>query len=512
VTGVSPVTAAEIASIRRRYLLMATSATWLAVAISAVFAATTGSWPSLLRSAACSILLLLVINGLIARQLFKPIERFLKGELPFDDIQRRLTQLPLLTARYVGLLSIVLVAFQTSTPWWIHSENIDLQPPTIADFITICVILPILYFTFIYFVVSDYLAGLCEFIFRRFGHTLSLFFGSYTVKLLVALLVISIGPLAAIVVDLFSYSGQRLQDEILVDIAGALVGVVMSGYFIVRSLLQPIRLLSGGMSRVAKGDLEVHVPVTSNDEIGEVTGQFNAMVEGLRERERIREIFGRYVDESVAATILRRQSPGGRIGSLDGARAGEVGEATILFTDIAGFTTIAEYLEPHELVAALNDYLETVLAPIRLHGGVVNTFIGDGLFASFNMPLACPDHAAAAVRAAIDIQRAVNSRTFGIEGVAFATRIGISTGRVIGGEVGAGKRMTFTLLGDTVNLAARLEELNKHHGTRILVSDSTRAACGEAFAFAALGAVAVRGRSDQTTIFSLDPSLQERLR
>ena len=127
---------------------------------------------------------------------------------------------------------------------------------------------------------------------------------------------------------------------------------------------------------------------------------------------------------------------------------------------------------------------------------MVNTFIGDGLFASFNMPLACPDHACAAVQAAIDIQRAVGSRTFGDLGVALATRVGISTGTVIGGSVGAGQRMSYTLLGDTVNLAARLEALNKDHGTRILVSQSTRDACGERFAFASLGTVAVRGRSE----------------
>ena len=103
-------------------------------------------------------------------------------------------------------------------------------------------------------------------------------------------------------------------------------------------------------------------------------------------------------------------------------------------------------------MAALNEYLETCWQPIRAHGGVVNTFIGDGLFASFNMPLACADHASAAVRAAIDIQRAVGSRTFGDYGVALATRIGISTGSVIGGSVGAGQRLSYTLLGDTVNL------------------------------------------------------------
>jgi class 3 adenylate cyclase len=225
------------------------------------------------------------------------------------------------------------------------------------------------------------------------------------------------------------------------------------------------------------------------------------MIEGLREREQLRETFGRYVDESVAATILRRQG--------QGARSGETGEATILFSDIAGFTTIAEYLTPAELVGALNDYLATVLAPIREHGGVVHTFIGDGLFASFNMPLACEGHAVAAVRAALDIQRAVGNRTFGDQGVALATRIGISSGPVIGGDIGAGKRMNFTLLGDTVNLAARLEELNKQYGTRILVSQRTRDACGEAFRFEPLGTVAVRGRSEPVAIFSLDPSQEQ---
>jgi class 3 adenylate cyclase len=121
------------------------------------------------------------------------------------------------------------------------------------------------------------------------------------------------------------------------------------------------------------------------------------------------------------------------------------------------------------------------------------------------MPLACESHACAAVRAAIEIQRAVGGRTFGDMAAAFATRIGISTGHVIGGSVGAGRRLTFTLLGDTVNLAARLEQLNKDYGTRILVSNSTREACGDQFVFRDLGSVAVRGRSDAAIVFSVDP-------
>jgi class 3 adenylate cyclase len=502
----TPASPAEVAAVRRRYLWMAVSIFFIDLVITLIFTATAGSWNNLWRSEGIAVLLLLGGTWLIARQLFEPIRQFLAGELPFDRIQRRLTQLPLLTARYVGLLALVVVLFRNSTPFWVEDHVLRDVRPTVADFIAISIIIPVFYFTYTYFVVSDYLAGLCSFIFERYGRTLELFFGSYALKLLVALLVISIAPLAAVVVDLFSYSGDRLRAEILVDVSSAIIGVAISAYFIGRSLLKPFGLLSRAMLKVAEGDLEVRVPVTSNDEVGALTGRFNAMIEGLREREQLRETFGRYVDESVAATILRRQGEGAR---QSGRMEGETGEATILFSDIAGFTTIAEYLSPAELVGALNDYLETVLAPIREHGGVVHTFIGDGLFASFGMPLACEGHAPAAVRAAIDIQRAVGNRTFGNQGVALATRIGISTGPVIGGDIGAGKRMNFTLLGDTVNLAARLEELNKQHGTRILVSQSTRDACGELFLFEPLGQVAVRGRSEPVAIFSLDPNRQE---
>jgi class 3 adenylate cyclase len=492
-----PATPAAIAAIRRRYLWMATSIFFLDLAITLIFTAAAGSWANLWRSAGIGVLLMLGANWLIARWLFEPIRHYLEGRTSFESVERRLTQLPLLTARPVAVLAFVVSAFRLSTAWWVDPAIVELPKSTAADFITVCVVLPVFFFTYTYFVVSDYLSELCGFIFRHYGRNLSLFFGSYTLKLLVALLVISVAPLAAIVVDLFSYDGERQQTEILVDVASAVVGVAISAFFISRSLLRPLGILSRAMTTVADGNFDVRVPVTSNDEVGELTGQFNNMVEGLRERERIRETFGRYVDENVAATILQREG--------DGVLAGEMREATILFTDIAGFTTIAEHLAPDELVSALNDYLETVLEPIRAHGGVVNTFIGDGLFASFNMPLACEDHACAAVRAAIDIPRAIGSRTFGDLGVAFATRIGISTGNVIGGSVGAGQRVTFTLLGDTVNLAARLEQLNKDYGTSILVSDSTREACGEQFVFANLGSVAVRGRSDAADIFSVDP-------
>jgi class 3 adenylate cyclase len=488
----------EMAALRRRYLLMATSAVVVDIAFTLVFIVINNAWSFAPRSLGASVVLMGGVNYLLSRRLYEPIDHFLHGQASFEDTQRRITQLPILTAQQVALLMLALTVFRTTATYVFTDPAMTGVPqPTISQVITLCVVFMVFYFTYTYFVISDYLAGLCTFIFRRFGRNLGLFFGSYNSKLIVALLVISVSPIAAIIVALFSYDGDRLRFEVINVVAVTVMAVAISAYFITRSLLRPIRNLSEAMGKVANGDLSQRVAVTSNDEVGELTGQFNNMVVGLRERERFRETFGRYVDENVAATILKREG--------DGVLAGETREATILFTDIAGFTTIAEHLPPDDLVAALNEYLETVLEPIRAHGGVVNTFIGDGLFASFNMPLACDNHAGAAVRAAIDIQRAVGGRTFGNMGVALATRIGISTGQVIGGSVGAGRRLTFTLLGDTVNLAARLEQLNKDYGTRILVSNSTRQACGDQFVFKDLGSVAVRGSSDAAVVFSVDP-------
>ena len=490
-------TASEIGSLRRRYLLRAVSAAGVDIVFTGVFVAFADAWAYAPRSIAVGLFLLLGVNALVCRRLFIPIEEYLSGRRSFEDVERRITQLPLLTAARVAMLALVMVGFRVMAPYlWPDATFRALPTQTLVDNVALCLLLPLFYFTYIYFVISDYLATLCGFIFERTGRNLSLFFGRYRLKLGIALLVVSLAPMTAVIIDLLSYEGEKVQFEIATDVAIGLMGVTVSVYFIWRSLLRPIRILSRAMSTVAGGDMSVRIPVTSNDEVGELTGQFNTMIEGLREREQIRETFGRYVDESVASTILQR---GG-----NGVLAGETRDATILFTDVSGFTTIAEKLPPDHLFGALNEYLETVLAPIRAHGGVVHTFIGDGLFASFNMPLACPQHASAAVRAAVDIQRAVAGRSFGEARVPFVTRIGISTGAVIGGSVGAGQRLSFTLLGDTVNLAARLEKLNKDHGTSILVSETTRDGCGTEFVFKPLGSTAVRGRSGSIAIFTID--------
>lgn len=224
---------------------------------------------------------------------------------------------------------------------------------------------------------------------------------------------------------------------------------------------------------------------------------------------RARRLLVNSVVESAAAEDLSRFVPSTVAKQVKSSEQridvgyGEVREATILFTDLEGFTTISESLAPEELIAILNAYFKVVTEPIERHGGVINQFQGDAILATFNVPEELPDHAAQAVQAALEIQEALKDRRFGPD-IALKSRVGINSGVVIGGLVGTDERLGYTVHGDEVNLAARLEQLNKEYGTRIIVSDRTRVLAGpDKFSFDHLGSAQVRGRKAPVVIYSL---------
>lgn len=224
---------------------------------------------------------------------------------------------------------------------------------------------------------------------------------------------------------------------------------------------------------------------------------------------RARDLLIESVVESTTAKDLSRFVPSEVVKQVQTseqgitAGQGELKQTTILFGDLEGFTSLSEELSPTELIRTLNEYFTAVVEPIERYGGVVTQFQGDAILASFNQPKADEDHAANAVRAAIDIQRILKTKTFG-EGLRLRSRIGINSGVVVGGLVGTQDRLGYTVHGDDVNLAARLEQLNKDYGTSIIVSQSTRELAGaERFPFEKIGEVQVRGRHSDTTIYTV---------
>ncbi len=220
---------------------------------------------------------------------------------------------------------------------------------------------------------------------------------------------------------------------------------------VVRSLASSLRDLQGATELVRAGDFAARVPVVAADETGVLSQSFNTMVEGLDERERLREAFGAYVDPGLAERVLREGSD----------LAGEEILVTVLFLDVRDFTAFAERAKPHEVVAFLNSFWELVVPVLLEHGGHANKFIGDGLLGVFGAPERLADHADRAVRAAHEIAHRVQQRYQDDVGVG----IGVNTGRVVAGTVGGGGRVEFTVIGDAVNTASRVEAATRETGT-----------------------------------------------
>lgn len=181
---------------------------------------------------------------------------------------------------------------------------------------------------------------------------------------------------------------------------------------------------------------------------------------------------------------------------------GESKVATVMFTDIEGFSTVSEKLSPQELAGMLNDYFGAMSEVISRHGGVITHFEGDLMLITFNAVTPDEDHSASALQTALGIQEIVNSRTFG-KGAILKTRCGINTGEIVIGAVGTKDRLVFTVHGDNVNVAARLEQMNKEYGTYILVSENTMVACRDKCEFEPVCEVAVRGREAATKVYTV---------
>jgi adenylate cyclase len=254
-----------------------------------------------------------------------------------------------------------------------------------------------------------------------------------------------------------------------------------------RAIADPLTAVRDGLERIARGELDVHVHVDDASEVGQLQAGFNRMADGLRERERIRDLFGRQVGEEVAHAALSR---GVKLG-------GEEREIAALFVDIVGSTSLALALPPTEVVRVLNRFFRVVIEVVESERGFVNKFEGDAALCIFGAPVACEDPAGealcAARKLAARLSRELGEIDFGI---------GVSAGIAVAGNVGAERRFEYTVIGDPVNEAARLAELAKERPERVLASSSTleRASGAEAEAWRVTEEAVLRGRLGATQL------------
>ena len=273
-------------------------------------------------------------------------------------------------------------------------------------------------------------------------------------------------------------------------------GALLAGLLFARGVTRPVRALTAAVARVAAGDTAQSVPVRSADELGRLTRGFNEMLEGLRQRDFIRNTFGRYVSPEVAKTLL--ESPEGL------ALGGDKREVTVLMSDLRGYTRFAERGDPALVMSLLNDYLARMTGVIIAHGGTVNEFIGDAVFAIFGAPLAQADHAERAAAAALGMQTAMaelNAAQAARGLPRFEMGIGINTGEAVVGNIGSEQRAKYGVVGSAVNVAARVESASV--GGQVLVSDATWQHIRAVAEADAPIAVAVKGLSEPLVLHPL---------
>jgi class 3 adenylate cyclase len=314
-------------------------------------------------------------------------------------------------------------------------------------------------------------------------------------KLLGALPLINV--ITGVVVSGLSTTGQATLRDLGIDVLVAVVVAFTISFeltlLLSRSIYTPLTDLLQATERVKRGDLSVRVPVLSGDELGDLAGSFNEMMSGLEDREKLQSAFGSYVDPEVARRVLDE-------GEL---LEGDEVEVSVLFVDIRDFTPFAESASAAEAVARLNEFFDLVVPTLIDHGGHANKFVGDGVLGVFGAPDRLRDHADRALEAACQIADSVEEKF----GERLQIGVGINSGPVIAGSIGGGGRLEFTVIGDPVNVAARVERATRETGDVVLLTEATRCLLTrEHEPLEPRGTMPLKGKSDGVALWSAKAS------
>jgi class 3 adenylate cyclase len=281
--------------------------------------------------------------------------------------------------------------------------------------------------------------------------------------------------------------------------ATALAVALVVGVWLAGGISGPVRTLVTGMHEVLRGNLRYRSRIDRQDEIGFLARSFNEMVDGLEEREHVKDTFGRFVSRDVAEAVLAGRVP----------LEGEKREVSILFQDIRGFTALSEKLDPATLLNVLNRFFTEVVSAVEAEGGVVKQFTGDGVMALFGAPQVRGDHAQRAVRAALGIVSRLERLNVTLEEKGFpplSIGIGIHAGEVVAGLIGPDERVEYGVVGEPVNLAARVEALTKDVATTILVSGEIASRLGAEFTLGRTESLPVKGKTDPVQVVEILPT------
>ena len=300
----------------------------------------------------------------------------------------------------------------------------------------------------------------------------------------------------ALPLNFIAEAAFKSRNQLMLLFSGVVVGVLAMGLMLARRITRPLTVLVQASNAVGTGDLTQEVPITTRDETGILSHSFNGMVGGLRDRERIRDTFGRYVTEQVAEAVLS-----GKV-QLGGERR----VITMLMTDIRSFTTLSESMSPENLVEMLNRYFKVMIDAVVEFGGTLDKFVGDAIVVEYSAPIEQENHEARGVLTSLRMRESLAEYNVEQEARGQPTLkigMGVNTGPAVVGNIGSEQKLEYTAMGDTVNVSARLESTTKEMETDILISDTTYQAVKDLVEVGPSSTTQVKGREEPVKMYSV---------
>jgi adenylate cyclase len=267
-------------------------------------------------------------------------------------------------------------------------------------------------------------------------------------------------------------------------------------YLLSQSISKPLVSIKNAIKKVENNNLDVQVKIISNDELGDVAEGFNLMIASMKTSQSIQESFGKYVCKEIKDEIVAGKT------SLEG----EMKRVTLLFSDLRNFTTLVEKNHPKHVVTIMNQYFNEMTMVVKANRGIILQYVGDEIMAAFGAPVGFDDHPDMAVKAALEMRNQLAALNQNLEKQGFkplAHGIGIHSGAVLAGNIGSKERMSYALVGDTVNTASRIEGLTKEYGCDIIISQTTYNLLVEPYDAKPLDRVRVKGKENELIIYKL---------
>ena len=486
------------------FMLLSCTLLLVDITFSTFYIVISGNTASVLRTYALGFLFLGLLNLSVGQLMFRKI-RAQQSNITISKA-RLASLIQRLPAKNAAFVFVLMLAY-TLTSFSVRNFVLPDANPDESLFAKIYA--AALWFSLLYafqFALFAYFIGIAASIHARSWfyreHDLEVPSGSNSLlfRLLMGMVAIIVIPSALILTDVWFFEdvralqGLTTKQAILLDVLAMLVAATVSVVFTCRSFTIPLRDIRDAMEKTSAGRKSARAMVLTDDEIGVVADSFNNMMGKINERKFIVETFGRYVPETVAASLIRNK----------GKYTPQYRLATILYTDIAGFTSMCEKLPPDEIAILLNEYFSLLTSIIKKHGGIINQFQGDAMLVTYNVPAEDEQHADNALLTAVEIQETLADHVFRSK-YRMPTRIGINTGKVFAGIVGGEGRLNYTVHGDAVNVAARLEDLNKEYDSSILLSKATKLLISdrvrERVHLEPMGKLGVRGKSHDIRVF-----------